>query len=58
MFRTKKASVLIFPFRGQNDRNETKSTRVLRFCWIGGNTLNNLIRRPGIPGEISGLKLR
>ena len=40
-----------FPYRGQNDRNETKLTCNRGFRWIADSTSNDSIRRSGIPGE-------
>ena len=56
MFRTYQQLLYFFPYRGQNDRNETKLTCTRGFRWIAGSASNDLIRRPGIPGEKSGLK--
>ena len=41
-----------FPYRGQNDRNETKLTCNRGFRWIAGSTSNNSIRRPGVPADL------
>ena len=41
-----KSIYYFFPYRDQNDRNETKLTCNRGFRWIAGSTSNNSIRRP------------
>ena len=46
MFRTYQQLLYFFPYRGQNDRNETKLT--CNFRGIAGSTSNDSIRHPGV----------
>ena len=42
-------TVIFFPYRGQNERNEIKLTCTWGFRWIAGSTSNDSIRRPRCP---------
>ena len=52
IFRTYQQLLYFFPYRGQNDRNETKLTCNRGFRWIAGSTSNNSIRRPGVTADM------
>ena len=49
MFRTYQQLLYFFPYRGQNDRNETKLT--CNFRGIAGSTSNDSIRHPGVTAD-------
>ena len=43
---------IFFPYRGQNDRNETKLTCNRGFRWITGSNSNDSICRPGVTADM------
>ena len=52
MFRTYQQLLYFFPYRGQNDRNETKLTCNRGFRWITGSNSNDSICRPGVTADM------
>ena len=52
IFRTYQQLLYFFPYRGQNDRNETKLTCNRGFRWLTGSTSNDAICRPGVTADM------